>query len=158
MHFPSDPLSGQGAGATVSGNSYPDIDTSSYYACVGPTTRLSVPNGVDTGTIQFIPTTNFPSAESTGLYTFQKVYGINSCIDGTSNTIAYSEGIVNPAQTGRMVKNVGVSNVPMDPSARILSAWTNPPRSRPPSSSASRCGKRARASTTRRGGTGPTAA
>jgi prepilin-type N-terminal cleavage/methylation domain-containing protein/prepilin-type processing-associated H-X9-DG protein len=120
---PSDPLSGNGGSNSFFTN---DRDTSSYYGCVGDTTSLSVPNGVDTGTIQFIPTANFPSAESTGMFTFQKCYGIQACTDGTSNTIFYSEGVVNPVNAGARVPNVGVNNVNMDPSARILDARSNP--------------------------------
>ncbi|HEX3451229.1 MAG TPA: DUF1559 domain-containing protein [Isosphaeraceae bacterium] len=121
---PSDPLSGNGGSLSFYNNN--DRDTSSYYGCVGATTSLSVPNGVDTGTIQFIPTANFPSTESTGMFSFQKVYGLRDCTDGSSNTIFYSEGVVNPPNTGPKVKNEGVNNVGMDPSARILSAWSNP--------------------------------
>jgi prepilin-type N-terminal cleavage/methylation domain-containing protein/prepilin-type processing-associated H-X9-DG protein len=121
---PSDPLSGQGGNLSFYNNN--DKDTSSYYGCVGATTSLSVPNGVDTGTIQFIPTGNFPSNESTGMFSFQRVYGIRDCQDGTSGTIAYSEGVVNPTNLGPGIKNMGVNNVPMDVSARILNAFTNP--------------------------------
>ncbi len=121
---PSDPLAGNG-GSTSFLNSN-DRDTSNYYGCVGATTSLSVPNGVDTGTIQFIPTGNFPSNESTGMFSFQKVYGLNQCTDGSSNTIAYSEGVVNPANTGPGVRNVGVNNVGMSNNARILNAFTDP--------------------------------
>jgi prepilin-type N-terminal cleavage/methylation domain-containing protein/prepilin-type processing-associated H-X9-DG protein len=121
---PSDPRAGNG-GSTSFLNSN-DKDTSNYYGCVGDTTSLSVPNGVDTGTIQFIPTANFPSAESTGMFTFQKAYGIRDAIDGSSNTIAYSEGVVNVPSGGAKVRYVGVNNVPMDPSARILDARANP--------------------------------
>jgi prepilin-type N-terminal cleavage/methylation domain-containing protein/prepilin-type processing-associated H-X9-DG protein len=121
---PSDPLAGNGGSNSFYNTN--DRDTSSYYGCVGDTTSLSVPNGVDTGTIQFIPTANFPSNESTGMFSFQKVYSIAAALDGTSNTIFYSEGVVNPSTAGPGVRNVGVNNVPMDPSARILDARANP--------------------------------
>ena len=118
---PSDPLGGNGGSTAFAGN---DRDTSNYYGCVGPTTSLSVPAGVDTGTIQFIPTTNFPSAESTGMFTFQKVYGIRDATDGTSNTIAYSEGVVNPSTTSAGQRFVGVNNVGMSDAARVLNVAT----------------------------------
>jgi prepilin-type processing-associated H-X9-DG protein len=120
---PSDPLSGNGGSNSFFTN---DRDTSSYYGCVGDTTSLSVPNGVDTGTIQFIPTANFPSNESMGMFSFQKVYGIRDAIDGTSNTIAYSEGVVNPTTASAMTPYVGVNNVNMSSAARILDARSNP--------------------------------
>jgi prepilin-type N-terminal cleavage/methylation domain-containing protein/prepilin-type processing-associated H-X9-DG protein len=120
---PSDPLAGNGGSNSFFTN---DKDTSNYKGCVGTTTSLSVPNGVDTGTIQFIPTGNFPSTASTGMFTFQAVYGLNACTDGSSNTIAFSEGIINPVNTGKGVRFEGVNNVGMDPSARVLQAWTVP--------------------------------
>jgi prepilin-type N-terminal cleavage/methylation domain-containing protein len=114
---PSDPRSGNGGSTSFSTN---DRDTSSYYGCVGATTSLAVPNGVDTGTIQFIPTANFPSSESTGVFSFQRVYGVRDVTDGTSNTIAYSEGMVNPSGTGAGVRFIGVNNVGMDATFRQL--------------------------------------
>jgi prepilin-type N-terminal cleavage/methylation domain-containing protein/prepilin-type processing-associated H-X9-DG protein len=105
---PSDPLSGNGGSTSYLTN---DKDTCSYRGCVGDTTSLAVPDGVDTGTIQFIPTTNFPSTQASGIFTFQAAYGIKSCIDGTSNTIAYSESIINPSNTGAGVRYEGINNV-----------------------------------------------
>ncbi len=118
---PSDPLSGQGGSTSYSGN---DRDTSSYYGCVGATTSLSVPAGVDTGSIQFIPTTNFPSTESSGMFSFQRVYGIRDATDGSSNTVAYSEGVVNPSTVGAGIKYSGVNNVGMSDAARVLNVGT----------------------------------
>ena len=118
---PSDPLGGNGGSTSYAGN---DRDTSNYFGCVGATTSLSVPAGVDTGLIQFIPTANFPSAESSGVFTFQRAYGISSITDGTSNTIAFSEGVVNPSATGKNVRNVGVNNVGMSDAARVLNVGT----------------------------------
>jgi prepilin-type N-terminal cleavage/methylation domain-containing protein/prepilin-type processing-associated H-X9-DG protein len=121
---PSDPRAGNG-GSTSFLNSN-DKDTSNYYGCVGATTSLSVPNGVDTGTIQFIPTGNFPSTDATGMFTFQAAYGIRNCLDGTSNTIAYSEGVVNVSTSGPKIAYEGVNNVGMSNAARILNAFTDP--------------------------------
>ena len=122
---PSDPRSGNGGSTSFYNNN--DRDTSSYYGCVGTTTSLSVPNGVDTGTIQFLPTANFPNADSNGMFTFQRAYSISTCTDGTSNTIAYSEGVVNVSSTGKKVAYEGVNNVGMSDAARILDARTNLP-------------------------------
>jgi prepilin-type N-terminal cleavage/methylation domain-containing protein/prepilin-type processing-associated H-X9-DG protein len=122
---PSDPRGGNGGSISFYNNN--DRDTSNYYGCVGATTSLSVPNGVDTGTIQFIPTANFPSTASTGIFTFQAVYRIADVVDGTSNTIAYSEGVVNPSTSGRGLWYIGVNNVGMDPNARQLDIRNNLP-------------------------------
>jgi prepilin-type processing-associated H-X9-DG protein len=118
---PSDPLGGNGGNTSFLTN---DRDTSNYYGCVGATTSLSVPNGVDTGTIQFIPTTNFPSTESTGMFSFQRAYGIRDCTDGTANTVAYSEGLVNPSNTGARIPYEGITNVGMSTAARVLNVST----------------------------------
>jgi prepilin-type N-terminal cleavage/methylation domain-containing protein/prepilin-type processing-associated H-X9-DG protein len=115
---PSDPRGGNG-GSTSFYNSN-DRDTSNYYACVGTTTNLAVANGVDTGTVQVF------QMPSTGMFTFQLVYGIKSCLDGTSNTVAYSEGYVNPVTTGPKQPYEGVNNVPMAANALQLDAWNNP--------------------------------
>jgi prepilin-type N-terminal cleavage/methylation domain-containing protein/prepilin-type processing-associated H-X9-DG protein len=119
---PSDPLAGNGGSSQtdIRGTSTNDTDTSNYYGCVGTTTSVSVANGVDTTTI------NLWAQPSNGLFTFQLVYGINSCTDGTSNTIAYSESVMNPSTTGRMVRWEGVNNVGMSPSFLQLDARTVP--------------------------------
>jgi prepilin-type N-terminal cleavage/methylation domain-containing protein/prepilin-type processing-associated H-X9-DG protein len=122
---PSDPRGGNGGSISFLNNN--DKDTSNYYGCVGVTTSLAVPNGVDTGTIQFIPTANFPSAESTGIYSFQRVYRIADITDGTANTIAYSEGVVNVSQSGRGLAYEGVNNVGMSTAARQLDIRNNLP-------------------------------
>jgi prepilin-type N-terminal cleavage/methylation domain-containing protein/prepilin-type processing-associated H-X9-DG protein len=115
---PSDPLGGNGGSTSFYNNN--DRDTSNYYACVGTTTNLAVANGVDTGTVQVF------QMPSTGMFTFQLVYGLRSCTDGTSNTIAYSESVVNPATAGPRVRWVGVNNVAMATNALQLDAWNNP--------------------------------
>lgn len=62
---PSDPFAGQS-------------DTNSYHGCYGTTTN-----------------DNYPQTGScTGLFTVERSYGIASCVDGTSNTVAFSEALV----------------------------------------------------------------
>ncbi|WP_165070775.1 DUF1559 domain-containing protein [Paludisphaera rhizosphaerae] len=76
----------------------------SYAASIG-TTTLS-PNAA-------MPTTaNAWSQGSTGLFWYWVSYGIRSCIDGTSNTIAFSEGLVGGASAtagfpGTSIVNTG---------------------------------------------------
>jgi prepilin-type N-terminal cleavage/methylation domain-containing protein/prepilin-type processing-associated H-X9-DG protein len=115
---PSDPRAGNGGSISFYNNN--DRDTSNYYGCVGTTTNLAVANGVDTGTVGVF------QMPSTGMFTFQLVYGIRSCVDGTSNTIAYSESVVNVANSGARVPYEGVNNVGMATGARLYDAWTDP--------------------------------
>jgi len=117
---PSDPNAGAGAGATIAGISVPDIDTSNYFACVGTTTYLTLPGGGSADTIQ---QWNVPS---NGLFTFQRVYGIRDCIDGSSNTIAYSESLVGPASNKARQKGIGVTNVSGASSAMAMDAYSLP--------------------------------
>ncbi len=82
---------------------------SSYYLSQGPSifTPLTVNN---------VPT----AYDTAGLFTFQKAYGIANITDGTSNTIAGSEGLVggsNQASVTVRSRNVtfmNVSNLPLN--------------------------------------------
>ena len=119
---PSDPLGGNGGQISFAGN---DRDTSNYYGCVGTTTSLSVPNGGDVNSVSFIPSGGFPSTASTGMFTYEASYGLQHCTDGSSNTIAYSESVVNAANTtGTSLPWMGVDNVSMDPNFRQLDVRT----------------------------------
>jgi prepilin-type N-terminal cleavage/methylation domain-containing protein/prepilin-type processing-associated H-X9-DG protein len=67
-----------------------------------------------TSTLQ---TSDQTTSGSTGLFTVWRSYGIRDCTDGTSNTVAFSEGLVgdgsNPAQfnkTATIIKLGGISN------------------------------------------------
>jgi prepilin-type N-terminal cleavage/methylation domain-containing protein/prepilin-type processing-associated H-X9-DG protein len=119
---PSDPLAGNGGSTSYLTN---DKDTCNYRACVGDTTSLAVPDGVDTGTIQFIPTANFPSTQASGMFTFQACYGLKHCTDGSSNTIAFSESVINPVNTGGGVRYEGLASV--SGLQRVLDASTLAP-------------------------------
>lgn len=55
-----------------------------YYASIGTTI----------GTVE-----NYPSL-STGLFAYQTAYGIQDCLDGSSNTVAWSEGLVGSGGNG----------------------------------------------------------
>ncbi|APW61247.1 DUF1559 domain-containing protein [Paludisphaera borealis] len=61
------------------------------------------------GTTSLTPST--VAYDTTGLFTFQKSYGIQNVSDGTSNTIAASEGLVsnatNTLKRGQTIMNVG---------------------------------------------------
>jgi prepilin-type N-terminal cleavage/methylation domain-containing protein/prepilin-type processing-associated H-X9-DG protein len=95
---PSDPLAGAPdyQGTTNTTNYYASVGTTMYWSQLGTTFSNSVPS------------VNMPS---TGLFTLQASYGLNSCTDGSSNTIAFGEAAVGSqtAQLGQ--KLVGVVNV-----------------------------------------------
>jgi prepilin-type N-terminal cleavage/methylation domain-containing protein/prepilin-type processing-associated H-X9-DG protein len=116
---PSDPNAGAGASATVNGIVFPDINSSNYNACVGTTTYLTLASGRADDIAQW----NVPS---TGLFTFQKVYGIRDCIDGSSNTIAYSESLVGPASNKASQRGTGVTGVTGATAAMAMDANSLP--------------------------------
>jgi prepilin-type N-terminal cleavage/methylation domain-containing protein/prepilin-type processing-associated H-X9-DG protein len=63
---------------------------------------------------------------STGLFTFWRSYGIQHCIDGASNTIAFSEGLVGDNSTN-WVRSAGIAQLASLPvAAQVLdvsSSW-----------------------------------
>jgi prepilin-type processing-associated H-X9-DG protein len=61
---------------------------------------------------------------SDGLFTWQVSYSIASVLDGTSNTIAYSEYIVAPP-TPDFIKGIQMANVDMPAASLVLSASSN---------------------------------
>jgi prepilin-type N-terminal cleavage/methylation domain-containing protein/prepilin-type processing-associated H-X9-DG protein len=64
---------------------------------------------------------------STGLFTFWQSYGIQNCTDGTSNTIAFSEGLVGDNSTSytRSAGTIQLASLPA--TAQILDASSNWP-------------------------------
>ena len=73
---PSDSNAGKGKGLGYLNN---------YYASIGTTI----------GTVQ-----NYPYLGSSGLFTYGLPYGIQDCLDGSSNTVAFSEGLVGSGGSG----------------------------------------------------------
>ncbi len=66
-------------------------NTNNYYACVGTTMYWSK-IGTDAPYANLnVANINMPS---TGLFTYQQSYGLSSCVDGSSNTIAFAEAVV----------------------------------------------------------------
>jgi prepilin-type N-terminal cleavage/methylation domain-containing protein/prepilin-type processing-associated H-X9-DG protein len=64
---------------------------------------------------------------STGLFTFWQSYGIQHCIDGTSNTIAFSEALVGDNST-YWTRSAGIAQLSSLPStAQLLDASSNWP-------------------------------
>ena len=109
---PSDPNAGRnGFGFALP----PDTVKNSYYASVGPTTNA----GSDTPPrLPATPCGNALTVTSisptSGMFAFRISYGIRDCTDGTSNTIAFSEGLCGgPIQAslakGEMIMGAGLT-------------------------------------------------
>jgi prepilin-type N-terminal cleavage/methylation domain-containing protein/prepilin-type processing-associated H-X9-DG protein len=103
---PSDP--GGGGGYTNSNN---------YFGSIGTTTNLTN-GGSGVASLADHPTT--------GIFAFQQAYGIRHVIDGTSNTIAFSEATVGNTNLQKGQKNIGLTNVAIPAGALLLDASGNP--------------------------------
>jgi prepilin-type N-terminal cleavage/methylation domain-containing protein/prepilin-type processing-associated H-X9-DG protein len=88
---PSDPNAGQ-------------VNDNSYYGSVGTTTNA----GSDTPPRPTNPTCPNFSSPTTGVFAFRLAYGLRDITDGSSNTIAFSEG-----QTGARAPKVTPGNMIM---------------------------------------------
>ena len=98
---PSDPNAGR-------------INTNSYFASVGTTTNVGGDCPPRGGTC---PTTT--AAPTTGVFAYKRSYGLRDVTDGSSNTVAFSEGLTgaNPQRTpvrGNMVMNAGLGAFYLD--------------------------------------------
>jgi prepilin-type N-terminal cleavage/methylation domain-containing protein len=99
-------------------------NTNNYHASVGPNTQGS---GMGTGPAgEGIDPTNGRSRArgGPGLFTYHLAYGINECVDGTSNTIAFSEALAGP-NLGQADKRTTMSGL-TDASYQWSSAFQNP--------------------------------
>jgi prepilin-type N-terminal cleavage/methylation domain-containing protein/prepilin-type processing-associated H-X9-DG protein len=97
---PSDPNAG--GGYNYSNN---------YYGSVGTTTNLTNA-GASAITLA--------AYDTTGIFAFQRCNGIQSILDGTSNTVAVSESTVGNASQTVGAKNVGLVSVPSFPAGALL--------------------------------------
>jgi prepilin-type processing-associated H-X9-DG protein len=95
----------------------------SYYACVGTTMTWGLIGNVAPWANIGVASINMPS---TGMFTWQASYGIASCTDGTSNTIAYSEACV--GNQGEVPKSrlVGLQNVAIPFTSMLFDCQSNP--------------------------------
>jgi prepilin-type processing-associated H-X9-DG protein len=100
-------------------NSTSQPSPNNYFACVGTTSNFILP-GADPNSIATLA-----DHPTTGLFGYQVCYGINNCIDGTSNTIAFAESTIgNPAgQIG--MKDIGLTNVSIPATALLQDNSTN---------------------------------
>jgi prepilin-type N-terminal cleavage/methylation domain-containing protein/prepilin-type processing-associated H-X9-DG protein len=97
------------------------VNDNCYYASVGPTTNA----GSDTPPRPTNPACPNYSSPTSGVFAFRLAYGLRDITDGSSNTIAYSEGQAGPliqaVLPGGMIMGAGLSG-----NAYFLSAFQNP--------------------------------
>jgi prepilin-type N-terminal cleavage/methylation domain-containing protein/prepilin-type processing-associated H-X9-DG protein len=90
-------------------------NTNNYMGSMGTSTLITTNTGATT-----------LSVDTTGMFTWQKSYGINSFTDGTSNTVAYAEGIVGNQSLALGQKRIGIESVTtLSTAALVMDAWTN---------------------------------
>lgn len=103
---PSDPNGPTAANDGTAGNNC-------YFASIGATTDILGGSGSNTNTA----TPNLSNVPTTGLFAFQQSKTIASVVDGTSNTIAYSESTVGSTSARPRSKLVGLVGVPLQTGA-----------------------------------------
>jgi prepilin-type N-terminal cleavage/methylation domain-containing protein/prepilin-type processing-associated H-X9-DG protein len=113
---PSDGNSGNTVFIRTADNNYPDILDCSYVGSVG-TTTMSPNNTANTNA--------WATGGSTGLFWWYKCYGIRDTIDGTSNTVAFSEALVGNGQANKGVAGNSMTGI-NTASAQMLDAKQNP--------------------------------
>jgi prepilin-type N-terminal cleavage/methylation domain-containing protein/prepilin-type processing-associated H-X9-DG protein len=113
---PSDPRAGQ-----------PDhnntTNTNNYYACVGTSTWWGLLGNQPPVPNLNVPSINFPS---TGMFTWQTPYGIQHCIDGTSNTIAFSEAAVGSQSEQPLGRLIGLQGVQIPFTSMLMDGASQP--------------------------------
>jgi prepilin-type N-terminal cleavage/methylation domain-containing protein/prepilin-type processing-associated H-X9-DG protein len=80
FYCPSDPQAGNGPYGFTGRN------TNNYMASLGTTTNMNNPNA-----------TSYANNPTTGLFGLQTCKSVASVLDGTSNTVAFAEGVINPS-------------------------------------------------------------
>jgi prepilin-type N-terminal cleavage/methylation domain-containing protein/prepilin-type processing-associated H-X9-DG protein len=110
---PSDPLAGASPYASpVSGR-----DSNNYFVSLGTSTNQT--------TSAVVP--SLAGNPNSGVFYFQMCYGIQSILDGTSNTVAMAEGALDPGTKSAGVKLIGVVSVTGIPTTALLAdASSNP--------------------------------
>jgi prepilin-type N-terminal cleavage/methylation domain-containing protein/prepilin-type processing-associated H-X9-DG protein len=107
------PSDGNAGSVSVTNNGVQNQLDNSYVGSVG-TTTLS-PNG-GTGA--------WSSAGSTGMFWYYRSYGLRDASDGSSNTIAFSEGLVGGASSTLAYRGTAVLSVG-GTTDQMLDAWSN---------------------------------
>jgi prepilin-type processing-associated H-X9-DG protein len=115
MMCPSDP----NAGKPDNNNT---TNTTNYYASVGTTMTWGLIGNQAPWTNLNTSALNMPS---NGLFTWQQSYGIQSCIDGTSNTIALSEAAVGTQNERPRQRLLGLQGVAIPLTSMVYDAASN---------------------------------
>jgi prepilin-type N-terminal cleavage/methylation domain-containing protein/prepilin-type processing-associated H-X9-DG protein len=117
---PSDPKAGQPDhnNTTNTNNYYGSVGTTMTWGLLGNQTPYATIQGA-TGTAVSI---NMPS---TGMFTMQASYGIQSCTDGTSNTIAFSEAVVGSQTEQARQRFIGLQSVQIPLTSMLFDAESN---------------------------------
>ena len=95
-------------------------NSNSYFGSLGTSTYY-----INANTTTFPTTTFYASSPSTGLFTYQASYGINSIVDGTSNTIAFCESTVGNPNGALGQVNIGLTGIAIQPAAQVQDANSN---------------------------------
>ena len=99
------------------GDYYPN--SNNYFASIGTTTYY-----VNQATTNFPNVGAMTGLPSTGLFAFGMSYGINSVVDGTSNTIAFCESSVGNPNGVLGQPNIGLTGVGAVSTAQVLDVNT----------------------------------
>ena len=83
-------------------------NTNNYYGCVGTTTTFSMIGTNAPYANLNVASINMPT---TGLFAFQASNSLASCIDGSSNTIAFAEAVVGNQNLQPRQKRIGLTGV-----------------------------------------------
>jgi prepilin-type N-terminal cleavage/methylation domain-containing protein/prepilin-type processing-associated H-X9-DG protein len=96
---PSDPQAGNGPYGNTG------RDTNNYMASLGTTTNLG-------NVASFYLPTTYAAIPTTGLFAYQNCKSIAAVLDGSSNTVAFAEGVIDPTATpGPGMPFNGMTNV-----------------------------------------------
>jgi prepilin-type N-terminal cleavage/methylation domain-containing protein/prepilin-type processing-associated H-X9-DG protein len=105
---PSDP----NAGVPDNNNT---SNTNNYYGCLGTSSLITTNTGATTLSVQ-----------TTGVFTWQRSYGVRDVTDGTSNTIAFAECLVGNQTLVVGQKRIGMVSVTgVNSAALLLDSWSN---------------------------------
>jgi prepilin-type processing-associated H-X9-DG protein len=99
-------------------------NTNNYYASVGTTMNWGLMGHVTPPPTNLnTPTMDWPS---NGMFTWMNSYGIKDCIDGSSNTVAFSEAAVGYQAEQPKQRLIGLQRVQIPFASMLFDAQSNP--------------------------------